>query len=231
MYRIAQATLLITSAAVLMAAEASWIAKPIQQWTDQDAKQFLAGSPWVKKITPAQLPNVSEAARRQSGQMGAGQGMGIGELSTSALTGVGSSEPSRRRRRRIGPVEIRWESAVPVRAAEKTIREEDPPAWEGQMYAIAIYDVPGLDPDQKNLAADLKHDALLRRSGKKDLRPVQVDLLPQEGGFTTIVYLFPRSAAITLEDSRVEFWAKFGRLSVTQNFYPREMQFLGKLEL
>ena len=47
----------------------------------------------------------------------------------------------------------------------------------------------------------------------------------------TVVYLFPRSANITVEDQRIEFWAKFGRLSVTQYFYPQEMQFQGKLEL
>jgi hypothetical protein len=231
MYRITKAPLLIVSAALLAASGPSWIGKPVQQWNEEDARQILAGSPWVKKVTPAQLPNVSEAARRQSGRMGGGQGVGLDALSASVFTGGGSPPQPRKRRRGIGPVEVRWESAIPVRLAEKALHEEDPPSWEGQMYAIAVYDVPGLDVDQKGLASELKRAALLKCAGKKDLRPAQVDLLPQEGDLTTIVYLFPRAMEITVDNKSVEFWAKFGRLSVTQYFYPREMQLQGKLEL
>jgi hypothetical protein len=225
--------LTIAFAAALTAAGPPWADKSVEQWNEQDAKQILSDSPWVKKITPAQLPNVSEEARRQSGHMGGGQGQGVGltALGPSAVTGVGSGEPSRKRRRGIGPVEVRWESARPVRIAEKTAREDDSPSWQGDMYAIAIYDVPGLDLDQKGLAAELKHGALLKAGHKKEMRPAEVQLLPQEGDFTTILYLFPRSADITIDDARVEFWAKFGRLTITQDFVPREMQFEGKLEL
>jgi hypothetical protein len=221
----------ICFAAVLTAAGPPWADKPVEQWNEQDAKQMLSGSPWVKKITPAQLPNVSEAARRQSGRMGGGQGAGLSALSPSVVTGVGSGEPSRKRRRGPGPVEVRWESARPVRIAEKTAREDDPPSWQGDVYAIAIYDVPGLDLDQKGLAAELKHAALLKTRHKKELWPAEVQLLPQEGDLTTVLYLFPRSVEITIDDARVEFWAKFGRLTITHNFVPREMQFEGKLEL
>jgi hypothetical protein len=221
----------ICFAGFLTAAGPPWADKPVEQWTQQDANQILSASPWVKKITPAQLANVSEAQRRQSGRMGGGQGVGLSALSPSVVTGVGSGEPSRKRRRGIGPVEVRGESARPVRCAEKSARDDDPPSWQGDMYAIAIYDVPGLDLDQKGLAAELKHAALLKTGHKKELRPVEVQLLPQEGDLTTILYLFPRSVEITIDNARVEFWAKFGRLTITQDFVPREMQFEGKLEL
>jgi hypothetical protein len=216
-----------------MASGPSWTTKPVQQWSEQDARQILSSSPWVKKTQPVQLPNMSEAARRQSGRMGGGQGVGLQALNPSALTGVGAKDQqrSRRRRRGISPVEVRWESALPVRTAEHAAHEEDPPAWEGEMYAIAVYDVPGLDIESKGLSAELQRAAFLRLAGKKDLRPVRADVLPQEGDLTTVVYLFPRSAKITLEDQRVEFTTVFGRLSVTQSFYPQEMQFQGKLEL
>jgi hypothetical protein len=58
-----------------------------------------------------------------------------------------------------------------------------------------------------------------------------VNLLPQDGGLTTIVYLFPRSGEITADDKRVEFTAVFGRLFLAQYFYPAQMQFQGKLKL
>jgi hypothetical protein len=232
MRQISKASLLIVSATLLAASGPSWTNKPIQQWNAEDAKQILSSSPWVKKVTPAQLPNTSEAARRQSGRMGGSQGVGIQALSPSTLTGIGAKtqEPTRHRRRGISAVEVRWESAFPVRAAEKAAHEEDPPAWDGEMYAIAVYDVPGLDIDSKGLSAELKQAAFLKL-GKKVVRPARVDLLPQEGDLTTVVFLFPRTIEITLEIKRVEFTTVFGRLSVTQVFNPQEMQFQGKLEL
>jgi hypothetical protein len=232
MHQISKAPLLIVSGALLAASGPSWTNKPIQQWNEQDAKQILSSSPWVKKTTPVQLPNTNEAARRASGRMGGGQGVGIEALKASTLTGIGAKteEPTRRRRRGMSAVEVRWESALPVREAEKAAHEEDPPAWDGEMYAIAVYDVPGLDIDSKGLSAELKQAAFLRL-GKKEVRPVRVDLLPQEGDLTTVVFLFPRTIEITLENKRIEFTTVFGRLSVTQYFYPQEMQFQGKLEL
>jgi hypothetical protein len=237
MHQIWKAPLLIVSTVLFAASGPSsspaWTNKPIQQWDEQDARQVLSSSPWVKKTMPAPLPNISEEARRQSGRMGGGQGVNLDALRPSTLTGVGSKpqDSTRRRRRGLEAVEVRWESALAVRAAEKTAHEDDPPAWDGEMYAIAVYDVPGLDIDQKGLVTELQRAAFLRLGGKKDLRPAQVDVLPQEGDLTTVVFLFPRTAAITLENKRIEFTTVFGRLSVTQYFYPKEMQFQGKLEL
>jgi hypothetical protein len=219
MHQISRAPLLPIFAALLAASGPSWTSKPLQQWNEEDAKQILADSPWVKKVTPVELPHISEEAVRQSGRMGGGQGMDLTELSPSALTGFGSGSASSqgrsRRRARHQVLEIRWESALPVRAAELKAQEDDPPDWQGSLYAIAVYDVPGLS----------------NRDGKKDLKPERVDLLPQEGGLTTIVYLFPRSEEITAADKRIEFAAVVGRLSLAEYFYTEQMQFQGKLEL
>jgi hypothetical protein len=236
MHQISKAPLLIVSAALLAASGPSWTNKPVQQWNTDDAKQVLAGSPWVKQAKVSLLPQRNEAQERDAGRMGgAGHGVGLSALRVSALTGVGpkTQEPSRRRARKrvVSSLEVRWESALPVRKAELAANEDDPPAWDGEMYAIAVYDVPGLDIDDKALPGELKRLAFLKRDGKKELRPVQVDLLPQEGDLTTVVFLFPRSAKITLEDKRVEFDARFGRLSLEQYFYTQEMQLQGELEL
>ena len=237
MHQISKAPLLIVSAALLMASGPSWTSKPVQQWNAEDAKQVLAGSPWVKLAKVSLLPQRNEAQERDAGRMGgAGHGVGLSALRVSTLTGLGptkSQDPPRRRARKriVNSLEVRWESALPVRSAELAANEDDPPAWDGEMYAIAVYDVPGLDVDDKGLAGELKRVAFLKRDGKKELRPVQVDLLPQEGDLTTVVFLFPRSAKITLEDKRIEFDARFGRLSVAQYFYTQEMQFQGQLEL
>lgn len=232
MQKVSGASLLIVFTALLSASGQPWTSKPPRQWDETDAKLLLSDSPWVKKTKPVELPPRNESEVRNSGLMGGGQSVDLESLNASALTGVGGSQPSRRRARPKGlEVEVRWESALPVRAAELRAHEQDLPEWKGSVYAIAVYDVPGLDAGQKSLTKALSKEAYLKREGKKDLKPVGVDLLPQEGGLTTIVYLFPRTEEITIGDKRVEFAAVFGRLALAQYFYPGQMRFLGKLEL
>ncbi len=231
MHGILKASLFPLSALLLLAADSSWKAKQIDQWTEDDARQVLAKSPWVQKATPRMLPKQSEAARRQGGKMGGSQGVGVQAISPATLFGSGATRTHAARPNLLMPMEIRWESAGPVRAAETKSHEEDAPDLEGGQYAIAVYDVPGLDLDEKGLAAELKKESALARDGKKDLKPSQVDLLPQANGLTTVVYLFPRTDAITLEDRRVMFTAVFDHLAVAQYFYTKDMQFHGKLDL
>jgi len=215
---------------LLAASGPAWTSKPPRQWDETDAKQILSDSPWVKKTTPIELLKQNESAVRASGLMGTGQGIGVDALGASSLTGIGAGQPTRRGARpKALQVEVRWESAVPVRAAELKAGEQDLPEWQGSFYVIAVYDVPAAEVNQK--PKWLGKEAYLKRDGKRDLKPVGVNLLPQGGGLTTIVYLFPRSEEITAGDQRVEFSAVLGRLSLGQYFYPAQMQFRGKLEI
>jgi len=185
------------------------------------------------------MPPLSENQRRQGGLMGGGEGIGTEAFTAATLTGVASSAVGKRGRRPIHlpTLEIRWESSRAVRAAEAKAHEEDPPDVDGGSYVVAVYDVPGVDINQTALPFQLKKDAVLKPDGKKrDRRASRVDLLPQTGGLTTIIYNFPRSVGITTgeittEDKRITFITQIGRLSVAQYFYPGEMLIQGKLEL
>jgi hypothetical protein len=220
------------SVVLLMAAAPVWKSKQMEQWSEQDAKLILTDSPWVKKVKPALMPPLNEDQRRQGGQMGGGDGIGMVAITPATLTGVGApSTAGKRRPTQVATLEIRWESARAVRAAEEKAHEEDPPDLDGGTYAVALYDVPGVDVNQTALPFQLKKDAFLKCEGKKDIRASRVDLLPQEGGLATIVFRFPRSEEITTQDKRITFLAQIGRLSVAQYFYPEEMLIQGKLEL
>jgi hypothetical protein len=219
------------SVMLLMAAAPVWKSKQMEGWTEQDAKLILSNSPWVKKVTPALMPPLNEDQRRQGGQMGGGEGIGMEAFTPATLTGVGASTAGKRRPNHIATLEIRWESARAVRAAEEKAHEEDPPALADGAYVIAVYDVPGVDINQTALAFQMKKDAFLKREGKKDMRASRVDLLPQEGGLATIVFMFPRSGEITPQDARIAFLCHLGRLSVAQYFYTADMAIGGKLEL
>ena len=221
---------LVLSATALMAADPSWVGKPAQQWSAEDAKQVLASSPWIKKVTTKAVPPRTEAQQREGGKMGGGQGVGTAVFSPATLFGGGSPGPGKRRAR-ANVVEVRWESALPVRAAEKAVHDTDAPDWEGNYYVLAVYDVPGLDIDDKSLSGDLKRAALLKLDEKRVLRPERVDCLPQVGGLMTVVYLFPRTTEIKSDDKRLEFEARFGLLAMSQYFYTAAMQFQGALQL
>jgi len=96
---------------------------------------------------------------------------------------------------------VRWASALPVRLAEIKAHEVEPPTLEGDGYQIAVYGVPGGDfkGDPQELGKPLKNLAALKREGKKDVRPVSVEVF-QRSSDVVVVYLFlcrPRSSRET----------------------------------
>jgi hypothetical protein len=228
---------LFSLAAILLVAadsspiDSSWKDKPIQQWSQEDAKHVLTDSPWSKLITPQRVRDLSPDERRNGGDMQAGVGKGVGFAGIGLLGPRRQAEALARAHNKPAPdpVIIRWESARPVRAAEQKAGETDVPNVDDAHYAIVVYDI--FTPKRWNLANELKGIAFLKRDNKKDLKPSSVEILRQDDGTATIVYLFPRTAEITRKDGRLLFVAQIGRLFVSQFFYTEQMQLQGQLEL
>jgi hypothetical protein len=230
------------------AADDSWKDKQIAEWSQEDAKQVLSDSPWVKTVTPTLSKSASDGPRR-SGGGSRGGGIGVGGVGIS-LPGIGGMG----RRGGIGgpgtggagyprggqtggtnddsrvpaTLALRWESALPVRGAELKTHDPNAPIVDEDSYAIAVYGVPGrmalADPDR------LKQQATLKRDGKKDIKPSRVEVLQKDDG-PVIVYLFPRTKEITKDDRKVLFDAEIGRLELGQSFYLEDMVYQGKREL
>ncbi len=219
------------AALALMAADASWKQKPLPQWTVDDAKQVLTDSPWVKVVTPQNVRDLSPDERREGGNMEAGIGKGVGIAGLGILGPRRQAEAIARAHYKPTPnaVVVRWESAPPVRAAEQKAGETDVPTIDQNHYAIVVYDI--LTPKRYNLANELKGIAYIKRDTKKNLKPSHVEILRQDDGTATLVYLFPRSVEITKKDGRLEFVAQIGRLFISQFFYTWDMQLQGELEL
>ena len=59
----------------------------------------------------------------------------------------------------------------------------------------------------------------------------KVEITASGAGLATVLYLFPRTRPIAAEEKRIEFAAQLGPIFVAQYFYPKDMQFQGKLEL
>ena len=238
-----QPSCVIIAAALVMAADPAWKSKPAAEWTEEDAEQVLTASPWSKMINAVITRRLTEEELREAGQMGQPRGIGNDnvdvkgtgpKVSLNPFTGAGGNDRSIRSLPQGIALRLRWENALPVRLAELKGREIEPPTSEGDGYRIAVYGLPFPDADirkdLKQLAQPLKNLAALKREGKKDVKPVKVDVFQQESGMV-VVYLFPLSAEITRQDGHIQFEAQIGRIVVAQNFDLSEMEFMGKLEL
>lgn len=234
---------LFLSAAVthLTAADPVWKSKPAAQWTEEDAKQVLTRSPWARVVTATITRRLTEDELREGGQMGQPRGVGNEgvdakgsgpKVSPNIFTGPGGEDRSARSSPQPIKLQLRWESALPVRIAEMKAHESEPPTLEGDGYRIAVYGVPGsgFKGDPQKLGEPLKSQAALKREGKKDVKPVRVEVFQREADLV-VVYLFPLSAEISEKDRQIQFTARIGRIVLAENFDLSEMEFMGKLEL
>jgi hypothetical protein len=236
-------------ALVLTAADQAWKNKQYPEWTEQDAKEVITSSPWVKTVTPTIEKNSVEDRRKRSGGGYKGNGIGIGIPGMRGMgrrggassgedqigrsgTGVSSSAPSTSSSAPILTLTLRWESALPVREAELKARETSAPTVDDDHYGIAVYGTPRsmVANDSKELAEELKKHAILKRETKKDLRPSSVEILLREDG-PVILYLFPKTAEITWRDQHLQFEAQVSNLKFSLTFETIEMRFHGNLEL
>jgi len=231
----------VATATFLMAADPVWKSKPAAEWTEEDARQVLARSPWVKEIRGTITRRLTEDQLREGGQMGQPQGVGNEgvdakgtgpKVSPNVLTGRGGDDRSIRSLPQPIALKLRWESALPVRLAELKAHEIEPPSLSGDGYCIAVYGIPDGDfkGDPKQLGLPLKNLAALKREGKRDVKPISVEVFKRESG-VVVVYTFPLSAEIVSKDRRIQFEAHIGRIVFAQNFELGEMEFAGKLEL
>jgi hypothetical protein len=237
MHRIYRWWPIACSVTLLLAAEPVWKDKPIADWTEEDARQVLEQSPWAKVLVAGIARQRSESELREGGEMGQPHGVGYDGVENKKIPLreeignpfiVGKPLPS------IAPtirLLVRWESALPVRAAELKAHEDSPPTLSDDGYTIAVYGVPAsyAKGDPASLGKPLRESAALKREGKKDVPPSRVEVFQLENS-VAVTYLFPLSAEISKNDSIVEFSALIGRLQVSQHFLVQEMQFQGKPE-
>jgi len=153
-------------------------------------------------------------------------------VSANIFTGPGGADRSARSLPRPIALKLRWESALPIRIAEFKSQTVEAPTLDGECYCIAVYGIPGggFKGDPKELGKPLKGLAVLKRVGKKDVRPIRAEVFQLESG-VVVVYTFPLSAEITRKDGQIRFEAQIGRIVVGETFDLSQMDYMGKLAL
>jgi len=166
------------------------------------------------------------------GGMGGRGGMGGGMGGTPEF---GSSAPTVVAR-------VRWQSALPVKQAlvktrlgkeaETSAEAKQFLSREEARYVLVLENLPAgmtrMDPAR--MREGLKKTTSLARKGKEALHPEDVQFAPTEKSLL-IVFLFPKTAPIALEDKEVEFATRLGPMEFKRKFKLQDMVFGGKLEL
>ena len=224
--------------------DSSWKDKQIPEWTEDDAKQLLADSPWARKTTVAVDKTAEKKSPVKVGRHGGWgiAGMGLGRhggshASSEDAKSTDSGNSSSSNGASTVPdaplvVTLRWASALPIREAELKARDTRAPMVDEAHYAIEIYGLPRkqVKDDSPKLADLLKANAAIRRTAKEDLKPSSVEIILRDDG-PVVVYLFPRKSEINWRDHEISFEAQVGNLKIKQAFQADDMKFHGTLEL
>jgi hypothetical protein len=230
------------SVGLLMAGDTAWKDKPIPGWTGQDVQEVLLNSPWSRIVSAGITRRQSEDELRAGGKMGQPTGIGYDGVGTprpkphlpiNSVVDLVKPDPYVAPPTEYFKLRLRWESALPVRAAELKSGFIPPPVSGDEGYNLAVYGIPGeyFKGDPKSLGDPLKSLAALKREGKKDVKPSKVEVFQGGPDGVVVVYVFPLSAEITKNDGSIEFSAQIGRLVIAQAFNLEDMLFQGKLAI
>jgi hypothetical protein len=220
---------LLLSAFILSGADQAWKNKQYPDWTEEDAKEVMTNSPWAKTVVAAPIKSNDQTGPPEAHRKRiATGGLGIGRSGRRGAEDEGKAAVPDQ------PVTltVRWESAQPMREAERKARDTGAPDVANDFYAIAVYGIPrGAFTDaSKDRQDQLKNFAVVKRLGKKDVKPTRVDILLRESG-PVVLYLFSKSAEFNWRDHGITFEAQISRLKFSQAFNTDDMTFHGNLEL
>src|SRR5947209_6189862 len=234
-----------------------WHAVDIGKLTGADAQQLLNDSPWAvaagaEIVTPKleprdkDIPLPTPANQPAAGPSYATDGYGVDDGKWDGGIGkIRHGEPPKI------PVLLRWDSALPVRAA--LVKAHDPAAHDTEHSLLEpekdyIVEVIGLIPAQKmdpppgsgdaaqsapvfdlnQLRNGVANSTRLLRRGKSPITPEDVHFDEATG---VLRIYFPKKDPIVHGDKDIVFRTSFGTLQVIQKFRLRDMVYKGRLDL
>lgn len=238
--------IVLSSAAILLAGE-FWQDKQPSDWTDKDVQRLETKSPWAKEASVSLERGLMDGVRMGGGMPGGmgggmgrgGRGMGGSRGGTGRAGQGGASAPK---------MTVRWDSAAPLRdaAARGTLSEQAKKVaeWAKEYYVVTITGMTmmrGRGRDQQQSEPDasqaeqmqerLKEETALKLTGSGGtIAPERVEVLDAGEG-REVVFLFPRSEAVSMDDKEVDFETAMGPRQIKVKFTLKDMIYHGKLEL
>ncbi len=201
------------------AAAPFWDTKDPKDWTDAERTELLTRSPWAHTVS----------VHYDQGPGGLNRGPSNSRRGRSAAPGL----PAPNGAPTLAPTEalVRWESALPIREADRNRLKDDPAA----NYIISVTgDLPMLgEKSTKETEADFQgRQEALKQYTKIEKKGDSIYLArvgpARESG--TLFY-FDRNDLIRLQDHQVTFVTRLGPIEVKAKFTLKDMVYRGKLEL
>jgi hypothetical protein len=214
----------LTAAPALAAAPREfWNEKEPSQWSPQEIEQMLNDSPWARRASIS-LHNSAPGF----GAPGLGGISRSGRISGATTRGGTTTAPDTDTGKVAFEAVIRWESARPIRAAEKIGVVEDPDAY----VLTAVGDFPNSASANDDPAEREQQQAMLREYTKLDRKgdgPIYLERTePTSMGLR---FYFSRLEPITAANKEITFSTKMGPLELKAKFPLKDMTYRGKLEL
>ena len=136
---------------------------------------------------------------------------------------------------------VRWDSALPIRQAalrahygpevDSVKGVQEALNAEVTHYAVSLIGFPARMVQQNpSRFASMASSAVLKRKNQDPIVAESVEVRPGDPP-DGLVFYFPRTDPITLEDKEVEFQLEFGQLKIKRKFQLKKMVYDGKLEL
>lgn len=199
---------MLAMAARLRASDSDfWNKKPPPDWTPEEVARLLKHSPWAKEVTPTYTSLPPPTDRRPWGE-------------NPPIYG-GPVKPQRFVK---APYQatIRWESADPIRSAQKTAL----PAAFGDYYVAGIYFSYATRRDLGSKPIEnLKESSVLLGARAVDAEIVQAHPQIMDG----FLIGFPKTSTRAVK--QLEFSARVGLLALKAKFKIGEMAYRGQLAL
>lgn len=221
----------VLACAALVAAD-FWEDEEFTSWSDRDVQKMLTDSPWSKQVNI-----VMGGLREEETSRFTGDGVNFGGGGGRRGGGDGGFSGIRRTR-----VSVVWINALPVRQAmvrnligrngaippegEQFLSEEDP------FYTVAIVGLPPAFEVLGQMVNEVLAETTLQRDDKDPIEPIDIGFLREGDQSIRVMFMFPRTDPITLDDREVEFITRLGSITeIKRKFRLRDMQVDGRLLL
>ena len=224
-----------------------WQSKPYTEWSDKEVQKILSNSPWSKEVVVS-LGSAGGGGSGKGSRKGGGGGGGGDTGFDGPAMGSGGGNAGGRGIQEVGggtpgggtpgmTLLVSWRTALPLRQAiakqkfgaeAGTSPDAKKVIEEPQKYYVIV--VSGL-PARMGRGGPETKEALMKNTSLniKSKEPIVPEDLQSSG--PTVVFLFPKTVAIDMDDKEVEFSTKLGQQIVKTKFRLKDMVFNGKLDL
>ena len=221
---IASSCLVLLLAAAAAFGQGFWTRKVFPNWTDEEARTMATNSPWAKDVT------ITTGARGSSERDTTE--IGVSELEAASRANASTGQTIK--------LNIAWLTSLPIKQAmlkERFALGGDLAAnaqkimeAQEEVYAIGLSGLP------TDMVEDVIHNieqvkqSSLNPAKKPTIALADLDFQPR-GRTTDVLFLFPRTDPIAVEDTEVEVILKLGTFEARRKFNLKDMVYNGKLEL